>query len=1134
MAESSISVCVRIRPFSEKEAALLAPEDNVLPFLGDGGLGGSPAKPLIPMPATGMPRGRFIRPIVKPMDDQVLVFDPPDNNPLSRLYSQSHLTHGGKRSKDMRYAFDRVFNSACTQGDVFEQTCKPLMDGILNGYNASVFAYGATGCGKTHTISGSPEDPGLIFLTMKELYQRIDEARADSEVYIRLSYLEIYNETIRDLLSAEPTPPGQGLALREDANNKISVVGITELVPESPETVLDIIQEGNARRTMSPTEANAVSSRSHAVLQINVTQKPRTADTTDETTSASLNIIDLAGSERASATRNNGARMKEGANINKSLLALGNCINALCQSGGLRKHVPYRNSKLTRLLKFSLGGNCKTVMIVCVSPSSAHYEETHNALKYANQAKNIRTKVSRNMINVDRHVAQYVQTIAQLKEEVAELKRKLSEKGSYESAAEKRKRAEAAQELVVVKNEISSKTENVRRLVREKAGFEAQIAAAEVRSIELRRRLDEVEAELGGCQARKGSSPTIEVDSEAELLEGERNILRQLLQRQESIIRSPELKAGADGLENSLTMHRGLLMVASQNQKFDVQAAEIVKSLGESVRSVLDSARAQTKYDAALAVLRDSSRDLARLVSVAAKSTVALRDVAGQLEYETGELNKGGGAPPLASRLAELAAQMRGLADANNLDISDMAGSGVLQQASVAGRPMRTGASTVLRRARRSFGSAQPGVGQPGALVAGLRSASVAAPARAAGPPRTGVRRASLAPGGSRVIPSSPTKPAPSRGVQAPPATAAPARAHFASSPRKTNRRLSVGLRRVSAVGLGNRPPPPPVEPAPQAKKAFRWADEAGEGSIDDKGKRAVPPTGSAESLAPAPPLPPAGLGAASAGVGDQVPPHRAPARQPASRLASDVEAEDSSSGTDWEDYGSATSSASPAAADASDGAGKPVAKRAAGMFDRNFLAKRAAAKSSSSSALGALQETEDDDGDQGSEGGLGRPTIPGFLSDAASAPREPFGELANRSLPTTASTLNLSGAKFNSERRGPYSRQSLSGPGSGVGPVRRKARVSSINSSGPLLPSTSASPLPPQPAASRTASGPPNNTAARLARRASSLTVNLSLPTPGNPLGRPHGIAPSRSGTLGSIGEDSFNTSTMGKRTIR
>ncbi|MCO5565658.1 hypothetical protein L7F22_019332 [Adiantum nelumboides] len=304
MAESSISVAVRVRPFSGKERAQLAPTDTYQPFLGDGGLsGGSPSKnagniSITNANGTGPSlRTKYLRNIVQAVDDKVLIFDAPENNPLYKNThagsgTQNTFAHGMRKPRDIRYAFDRVFDGSC-------------------------------GCGKTHTISGTPEDPGVIFLTMRELYQRIQENREESDVQIRLSYLEIYNEQIRDLLSPTPTPPGQGLMLREDATNRISVVGITEHVPESPERVLDMIQEGNQRRTMSPTEANAVSSRSHAVLQINVTQRPRTADTVMETTSASLNIIDLAGSERAAATRNNGARMKEGANINKSLLALG-------------------------------------------------------------------------------------------------------------------------------------------------------------------------------------------------------------------------------------------------------------------------------------------------------------------------------------------------------------------------------------------------------------------------------------------------------------------------------------------------------------------------------------------------------------------------------------------------------------------------------------------------------------------------------------------------------------------------------------------------------------------------------------------------------------------------------------------
>ena len=192
-----------------------------------------------------------------------------------------------------------------------------------------------------------------------------------------------------------------------------------------------MIVRGNECRTMSPTEANATSSRSHAVLQINVSQKERNADVNEPHTMATLSIIDLAGSERASATKNRGERLVEGANINKSLLALGSCINALCDPRK-RNHVPYRNSKLTRLLKFSLGGNCKTVMIVCVSPSSAHFDETQNTLRYANRAKNIQTKVTRNVFNVNRHVKDFLKKIDEQMTMISELKQQQKE---YEAVA---------------------------------------------------------------------------------------------------------------------------------------------------------------------------------------------------------------------------------------------------------------------------------------------------------------------------------------------------------------------------------------------------------------------------------------------------------------------------------------------------------------------------------------------------------------------------------------------------------------------------------------------------------------------------------------------------------------------------
>ncbi|OOF96009.1 hypothetical protein ASPCADRAFT_168903 [Aspergillus carbonarius ITEM 5010] len=415
---SSITVAVRVRPFTIREAAQLSKcEDGPL-FLGDGSLAGAPTPKL---------NQKGLRSIIKVIDDRCLVFDPPEDSPVQK-FSKSVVPQG-KRVKDQTFAFDRIFDQNASQGEVYESTTRNLLDSVLDGYNATVFAYGATGCGKTHTITGTAQQPGIIFLTMQELFERIDERSGEKATEVSLSYLEIYNETIRDLL----VPGGSkgGLMLREDSNKSVSVSGLSSHHPQNVQQVMDMIMRGNECRTMSPTEANATSSRSHAVLQINIAQKDRNADVNEPHTMATLSIIDLAGSERASATKNRGERLFEGANINKSLLALGSCINALCDPRK-RNHVPYRNSKLTRLLKFALGGNCKTVMIVCVSPSSQHFDETQNTLRYANRAKNIQTKVTRNVFNVNRHVKDFLVKIDEQMALINELK---SQQKDYEKVA---------------------------------------------------------------------------------------------------------------------------------------------------------------------------------------------------------------------------------------------------------------------------------------------------------------------------------------------------------------------------------------------------------------------------------------------------------------------------------------------------------------------------------------------------------------------------------------------------------------------------------------------------------------------------------------------------------------------------
>lgn len=202
----------------------------------------------------------------------------------------------------------------------------------MQGYNASVFAYGATGAGKTYTMLGTEDQPGIMMLSIDELFRSIEVYSAQRDYMIKVAYVEVYNENIKDLLADRNTSnEDMYLDLREDNVKGVCVAGVTEIMTTNVEEIFKYIRQGNRLRTKERTDANETSSRSHAVLQITVEHKDKAHGTNAEINIAKLSLIDLAGSERASNTNNRGMRLIEGANINKSLLALGNCINALCE-----------------------------------------------------------------------------------------------------------------------------------------------------------------------------------------------------------------------------------------------------------------------------------------------------------------------------------------------------------------------------------------------------------------------------------------------------------------------------------------------------------------------------------------------------------------------------------------------------------------------------------------------------------------------------------------------------------------------------------------------------------------------------------------------------------------------------------
>ncbi|XP_070316784.1 kinesin-like protein KIF19 [Odocoileus virginianus] len=352
--------------------------------------------------------------IAHKVGDQMVVLMDPSEDPEDPL-----RTH---RSREKTFIFDAVFDQHASQEDVYLATTQQLVEGVVSGYNATVFAYGPSGAGKTHTMLGVDTEPGIYLQMLSDLFQAIEETRDNTDCSVSMSYLEIYNEVIRDLLS----PSSGFLDLREDSRGSIQIAGITEVSTSNAQEIMQLLTKGNRQRTQEPTATNKTSSRSHAVLQVTVRRRGRGAHLAEEVRVGRLFMVDLAGSERASQTQNQGKRMKEGAHINRSLLALGNCINALSEKGGSRaQYVNFRDSKLTRLLKDALGGNSRTVMIAHISPASTHFEESRTTLLYAYRAKNIKTRVKRNLLSVSYHIAQYMDVISDLRGQIQRLKAKV-------------------------------------------------------------------------------------------------------------------------------------------------------------------------------------------------------------------------------------------------------------------------------------------------------------------------------------------------------------------------------------------------------------------------------------------------------------------------------------------------------------------------------------------------------------------------------------------------------------------------------------------------------------------------------------------------------------------------------------
>ncbi|KAJ8541120.1 hypothetical protein K7X08_001936 [Anisodus acutangulus] len=319
------------------------------------------------------------------------------------------------------FTFDHVYgNTASPSAAMYQECVSPLVDSLFQGYNATVLAYGQTGSGKTYTMGTGFKDgfqTGLIPQVMNSLFNKVETLKHQAEFQLHVSFIEIHKEEVRDLLDSisvnksetsnghngKVASPGKPpIQIRESSNGVITLAGSTERSVRTLKEMADCLEQGSLSRATGSTNMNNQSSRSHAIFTITMEQMHKTGSNdghsnecmTEEYLCAKLHLVDLAGSERAKRTGSDGLRFKEGIHINRGLLALGNVISALGDEKKRKEgiHIPYRDSKLTRLLQDSLGGNSRTVMIACISPADINAEETLNTLKYANRARNIQNK----------------------------------------------------------------------------------------------------------------------------------------------------------------------------------------------------------------------------------------------------------------------------------------------------------------------------------------------------------------------------------------------------------------------------------------------------------------------------------------------------------------------------------------------------------------------------------------------------------------------------------------------------------------------------------------------------------------------------------------------------------------------
>lgn len=512
------------------------------------------------------------------------------------------------------FSFDKVYDWNTIQINLYNESARPIVESVMSGYNGTVFAYGQTGTGKSHTMEGCMDPPelrGIIPNTFEQIFEDIKNCN-DKDFLVRASYLEIYNEEIRDLLAKNAQ---NRLELKETPDSGVYVKDLTNFVVKGVKELTNVLAVGKKNRSVGATLMNQDSSRSHSIFCITIETSDRNPISEDggHIRVGKLNLVDLAGSERQSKTGATGDRLKEATKINLSLSALGNVISSLVD--GKSGHIPYRDSKLTRLLQDSLGGNTKTVMCANIGPADYNFDETISTLRYANRAKNIKNKPR---VNEDPKDAM----LKEFQDEINRLKAQIGEGGGAAAAP-----APALPPKIVEKKVVKEVSDETKASLKEKMRKEMEASVREsIKGEVLSAAKTEIEAEVEKQRA--------EVEQEKQRENEEKELAEMELQEKQAAI---EEQRAAVEKERLLQEQLAKKLKAMESQVLHGDGENLIeKTEGEEeeLRRIEDEKRAQREEE------EEAARRIAELEEMNLMADEKFSSVQEETEVKTKKIKK--------------------------------------------------------------------------------------------------------------------------------------------------------------------------------------------------------------------------------------------------------------------------------------------------------------------------------------------------------------------------------------------------------------------------------------------------------------------------------------------------------------